>query len=164
MHEARPASGRWRCPRSPEPGGRGQEGGAIVGGQGRHTGCAWRPGTHREGQSQQSVPRHCVFEPLSLCGSGGWRPGPHGALMGKRVGGRGGLTPELGSQGWAAAGDDTEPRGPGARGSHSAVLEPGKTCLSFKLQTWKSVWLQEWRRCPGEGEGRVVEESGNDPL
>lgn len=66
----------------------------------------------------------------------------------------GGLRPELGSQGWAAAGDNTEPRGPGARGSHSAVLEPGKTCLSLKLQTWKAFWLQEWRRCPGEGEGR----------
>ena len=48
----------------------------------------------------------------------------------------------------------TQSRGPGARGSHSAVLEPGKACLSLKPQTWKSVWLQEWRRCPGEGEGR----------
>lgn len=65
----------------------------------------------------------------------------------------GGLGPELGSQGWAAAGD-TGPRGAGARGSHSAVLEPGKACLSLKPQTWKSVWLQEWRCCPGEGEGR----------
>ena len=48
----------------------------------------------------------------------------------------GGLRPELGSRGWAAAGD-TGPRGAGARGSHSAVLEPGKACLSLKPQTWR---------------------------
>lgn len=61
----------------------------------------------------------------------------------------GGLRPELGSRGWASAGD-TGPRGAGARGSHSAW----QGLPVIETPNMEAVWLQEWRCCPGEGEGR----------
>ena len=94
-------------------GNQSQRGGAGRGRGCRRAGEARRlrlaPGTRREGQSQRSVPRHCVFEPLSLRGSGGWGPGPHGALMGSqaRVG-----QPGLGG---SREGHSPEDLGPGAR-------------------------------------------------